>query len=249
MSRPSDPRDLVVRFSRRQRVEHVVVMVLFLLLAVTGFPQKFYDGVWSHLMVDAIGGIARVRWIHRTAGILFAVATVVHITTAIAAVAVGRTRLTLVPTRKDFRDAIVTLRYYLRLSETRAQFDRFDYREKFEYWGLVMGAVVMVSTGFVLYFPLAVTRWLPGELIPVAKVAHSNEGLMAFLVVLTWHIYNVHFAPEVFPFNSSIFTGRVTREHLKRDHPLEYVRLFPEEADEVLGVRQEKPGPAVNRDG
>ncbi|HLA79605.1 MAG TPA: cytochrome b/b6 domain-containing protein [Vicinamibacteria bacterium] len=249
MSRHSDPRDLVVRFSRRQRVEHLVVMLLFLLLALTGFPQKFYDSSWSHWIVDAIGGIARVRWIHRTAGILFAIATVVHIATAIVAVATGRARLTLIPTRRDFRDAIVTLRYYLRLSETRAKFDRFDYREKFEYWGLVIGAAVMVSTGFVLYFPLAVTRWLPGELIPVAKVAHSNEGLMAFLVVLTWHIYNVHFAPEVFPFNTSIFTGRVTREHLKRDHPLEYARLFPEEADEVLGLTQEKPEPAANRDG
>lgn len=249
MSRHGDPQELVVRFSRRQRVEHLVVMVLFLLLALTGFPQKFYEAGWSHLLVDAIGGIARVRWIHRTAGILFAVATVVHITTVIAAVAAGRARLTLVPTRRDFQDAIVTLRYYLRLSDTRAQFDRFDYREKFEYWGLVIGAVAMVSTGFVLYFPLAVTRLLPGELIPVAKVAHSNEGLMAFLVVLTWHIYNVHFAPEVFPFNTSIFTGRVTREHLKRDHPLEYARLFPEEADQVLGPTRSKPESAVNRDG
>jgi len=249
MSRHHDPQDLVVRFSRRQRVEHLVVMVLFLLLALTGFPQKFHEAAWSHLLVDAIGGIARVRWIHRTAGILFAAATVVHIASAIATVATGRTRLTLVPTRKDFTDAMTTLRYYLRLSDIRAQFDRFDYREKFEYWGLVIGAVVMVSTGFILYFPLAVTQWLPGELIPVAKVAHSNEGLMAFLVVLTWHIYNVHFAPEVFPFNTSIFTGRVSREHLKRDHPLEYARLFPEEADQVLGRTPEKPEPAVNRDG
>jgi O-antigen ligase len=62
---------------------------------------------------------------------------------------------------------MVTLRYYLRLSDTRAQFDRFDYREKFEYWGLVIGAVVMVLTGFILYFPLAlyglasmVSSWL-----------------------------------------------------------------------------------------
>ena len=35
---------------------------------------------------------------------------------------------------------------------------------------------------------------------------------MAFLVVITWHLYNAHLAPEVFPFNKSIFTGRISRE-------------------------------------
>jgi len=53
---------------------------------------------------------------------------------------------------------------------------------------------------------------------------------MAFLVVLTWHLYNAHLAPEVFPYNPSIFTGRISREHLREDHPLEYERLFPEAA-------------------
>ncbi len=235
----------VVRFTVRRRVEHAVVMVVFLLLAVTGFPQKFYDAAWSHGLVDWIGGISRVRWLHRMSGLVFAMLTVFHITTAMWGVLSGRTRFTLVPTRKDFKDVIVNLRYYLGLSRERALFDRFDYREKFEYWGLVIGAFVMVGTGFVLYFPLTLTRLLPGELVPVAKVAHSNEGLMAFLVVLTWHIYNVHLAPEVFPFNKTIFTGKISREHMKHHHPLEYARLFPEEADEVLGhpEKQPRPGP------
>jgi cytochrome b subunit of formate dehydrogenase len=133
----------------------------------------------------------------------------------------------MVPTRKDFQDTVTTLRYYLRLSDVHAEFDRFDYREKFEYWGIVMGGIIMIVTGFVLFFPMAVTHWLPGQLVPAAKVAHSNEGLMAFLVVITWHIYNVHFAPEVFPFNKTMFTGKISREHMRQHHGLEYARRFP----------------------
>jgi formate dehydrogenase subunit gamma len=220
-------KDEVVRFSPRQRLEHVAVMALFLLLALTGFPQKFHDARWAGLIVDALGGIARVRFWHRAAGLLFALLAVAHVATALFLTATRRVPLSMVPARKDFQDAVTNLRYYLGLSESRPRFDRFDYREKFEYWGLLLGAGVMVATGFILYGPLLASRVLSGELIPVAKVAHSNEGLMAFLVVIVWHVYNVHLAPEVFPFNRSIFTGRISREHLHRDHPLEYERLFP----------------------
>ena len=73
----------------------------------------------------------------------------------------------------------------------------------------------------------------------MAKVAHSNEGLMAFLVVITWHVYNAHFAPDIFPFNKTIFTGKISKHHMQKDHPLEYERLFPAEA---------KPEPASEAD-
>jgi formate dehydrogenase subunit gamma len=222
--------DEVVRFSLRQRLEHLAVMSLFVVLAVTGFPQKFSDASWAPGLVTALGGIQATRWLHRAAGILFAALTVVHLSAAALAAVRKRSSLAMVPTRQDFRDARTMLRYYLGLTPHRARFDRFDYREKFEYWGLVFGALIMSGTGLVLLFPIPFARWLAGELIPVAKVAHSQEGLMAFLVVLTWHMYNAHLAPEVFPFNKSIFTGRISREHLRQDHPLEYERLFPAEA-------------------
>ena len=217
----------VVRFSVRQRLEHVAVMLLFVALALTGFPQKFPDARWAGWLVDLMGGVGPARWIHRAAGLAFGALAALHLGSAVLALVRRRQPLTLVPSRQDFRDVVQNLRYYLGLSEQRARFDRFDYREKFEYWGMVMGAVVMTFTGLMLLFPLATTRLLPGELIPVAKVMHSNEGLLAFLVVITWHIYNAHLAPEVFPFNTSIFTGRISVERLRHEHPLEYERLFP----------------------
>ena len=213
-----------VRFTAWQRLQHALVMVLFLLLAFTGFPQKFHGSAWSAALVDLLGGLERVRWLHRASGILFALLAAAHVAVALAALATGRARPSMVPTRRDFRDAIVTLRYYLGLSDAQARFDRFDYRQKFEYWGLLLGGALMIVTGFVLFFPLVATHWLPGQVVPAAKVAHSSEGLMALLVVIVWHIYNAHLAPEVFPFDKSIFTGRISRERMEHEHPEELAR-------------------------
>jgi formate dehydrogenase gamma subunit len=218
-------KDTFVRFSLRQRVEHVLVMSLFIILAVTGFPQKFSDASWARGTLALMGGVEIARALHRFAGIAFALLCAIHIGTAVVLVVTGKSRPSMIPGRKDFVDAIKTLRYYLGASEEQARFDRFDYRQKFEYWGLVMGGLLMVATGLMLYVPLVVTRFLPGVLIPVAKVAHSNEGLMAFLVVITWHIYNAHLNPDVFPFDFSIFNGKISRHRMETEHPLELARL------------------------
>jgi formate dehydrogenase gamma subunit len=218
-------KETFVRFSKRQRAEHSLVMTLFIVLAATGFPQKFSDAGWARGVVALMGGIEVARAIHRFAGIAFALLAVVHIGTAVVLVVTGKSRPSMIPGRKDFADAIKTLRYYLGASEEQARFDRFDYRQKFEYWGLLMGGLLMVATGLILYFPLAVTRFLPGVMIPIAKVAHSNEGLMAFLVVITWHIYNAHLNPDVFPFDFTIFTGKISRHRMEAEHPLELERL------------------------
>jgi cytochrome b subunit of formate dehydrogenase len=215
------------RFSPRQRFEHVTVMVLFTLLAVTGLPQKFFEASWAPGLMNLFGGVDRARFVHRAAGLAFTVMAVFHLVGAVYEVVVRRAPLSIVPAKKDYHDAILTLRYYLGLTERQASFDRFDYRQKFEYWGLILGAMVVISTGIVLMWPVAVAQFLPGEVIPAAKVAHSNEGLLAFLVVVTWHIYNAHFNPDVFPFDTTIFTGRISQERMEHEHPLELDRLAP----------------------
>jgi cytochrome b subunit of formate dehydrogenase len=231
----SKPEDDVVRFGMRERIEHAVVIVIFFALALTGLPQKFHDAAISRAIVNVLGGIAQVRYLHRVAGVLFAALTLVHLTNIVAAVIAGRSSLAMVPRPKDFRDAVTTLRYYMGISDVRAKFDRFDYKEKFEYWGLLFGGLIMITTGFLLLFPLQATQVLPGQVIPAAKLAHGNEGLMAFLVVVVWHLYNVILAPEVFPMSKTMFTGKISRERMRHEHALEYERRFPKDAE---------PGPA-----
>jgi cytochrome b subunit of formate dehydrogenase len=217
--------DYIVRFDLKQRIEHFITMVVFALLCLTGLPQKFYQAGWAHTLVHLFGGVDATRWIHRICGITLAVSTVVHFSNAILLMLGRKTYFSMVPTKKDFEDAILQLKYYLGMTERHPLYDRFTYKEKFEYWGLVIGNVIMVLTGFILFFPVQAASIIPGQFIPAAKVAHSNEGLMAFFVITIWHIFNAHLNPDVFPFDASIFTGKVSRERYQHEHPLELARL------------------------
>ena len=214
-----------VRFSSTQRFEHFAVMSIFVVLAITGFPQKFFDHRWAQVMIGWLGGVDTARWFHRAAGVGFTLLVAAHVFRLIAGVARGRTSMSMVPTKQDFADAMQTLRYYFGAADRPAKFDRFDYRQKFEYWGLLLGSSIVVGTGLVLLFPILTARFLPGEVIPAAYLAHSQEGLMAFLVVIVWHIYNAHLSPDVFPFDTSIFTGRISEERMRHEHPLEFERI------------------------
>jgi len=214
----------VTRFSTLERAEHAAVMALFVVLALTGFPQKFYDHRWAQVVTGWLGGVDTARWFHRAAGLAFGALLVAHVLRLVASVARRTTSFAMVPTRQDFADAVQTIRYYLRLSDA-PRFDHFDYRQKFEYWGMLLGSAVVVGTGLALLFPIQTAQWLPGQLIPAAYVAHSQEGLMAFLVVIVWHIYNAHLNPDVFPFDRSIFTGDISEHRLQHEHAIEYERL------------------------
>lgn len=218
----------MVRFSVLQRFEHMAMMLIFIVLSVTGFPQKFYDHQWAHTLIGWLGGVDTARWFHRAAGIMFGLLVVGHVGRLIVEVAMGKAALTMIPSKQDFRDAVQTLRYYFGAADKPARFDRFDYRQKFEYWGLLLGSAIVVGTGLVLLFPILTARVLPGEVIPAAYLAHSQEGLMAFLVVIVWHIYNAHLSPDVFPFDTSIFTGRISLDRMHHEHPLELERLQPQ---------------------
>lgn len=230
----------VLRFTRRQRIEHHILAALFILLTATGLPQKFYDAAWAGWMVRLFGGLDCMRWLHRMAGLGFTGFTAYFMVYVTIDVLRGGTALSIVPFLSDLKEAYHGLLWAAGLGKRPAA-GRFDYREKIEFWGLLLGSLIMIVSGFILYFPLETTRWLPGEAVPAAKTAHSYEAMLALMVIVVWHLYNAMFRPSVFPLDTTIFNGHMTLERLREEHPLEYARLFPGETGEK-GTEEKKEG-------
>jgi formate dehydrogenase subunit gamma len=218
--------EYVVRFSVWGRVQHALIIVLFTLLLVTGLPQKWPQIDLSRWLVDHMGGVFATRWIHRATGVGFSLLVGAHLAVAITGVLTRRMKATMLLGTQDFKDAIDNLRYYAGYAKVPPKFGRFDYRQKFEYWGLIFGSLIMVATGYILYFPVGTSRVLPAELIPAAKAMHSYEAMFALLIVLIWHLAGAHLAPESFPMDTSIFTGKIRKDKLRHEHALEHDELF-----------------------
>jgi len=220
--------EYIKRFSLYRILEHQANMIIFSVLVITGLSQKFHGSFWSDWVILSLGGIDSVRLIHRYTGIAFSLLLLQHILVAGYGVVFKKWQPTMLINKKDFSDAVENLRYYLGLSDKPARCGRYDYKQKFEYWGVVVGGVLMVATGLTLWFPTEVFRvmpFLPGQVIPAAKVAHTNEAMLALLVIVIWHIYNSIFSPEVFPLDTAIFTGKISIKRMLHEHPLEYETL------------------------
>jgi formate dehydrogenase gamma subunit len=224
------------RFSTYRIVEHLALFAVFVLLAVTGLPQKFHTLSLSQRLIDALGGIDSVRLLHHIGGVLFSGLVLQHIMVNAAGVLFLRWQPSMLIALKDSQDAMQNVRYYLGLTDSPARCGRYTYKEKCTYWLVLIGAIQMVVTGVVLWFPVAVTNYLPGQVVPASKVIHTSEAMLIFLLVVTWHIYDSLLSPDVFPLNRSIFTGYLDRKRMKRLHPLELAELSGEAGDAPTGL-------------
>jgi len=213
------------RFSQYRVVEHWLHAVVFILLVITGISQKFHTYDLSQWLVFHLGGIDAVRLIHRVVGVIFIILCIQHLVVAAVGIIRLRWQASMIIHMKDFQDAITNLKYYFGIKNHPAACDRYDYKQKFDYWGVLVSNLIMIVTGLVLWFPITTSKYLYGEFIPAANVIHTNQSLLVVLIIAIWHIYNSIFSPEIFPFDTSILTGYLSKERMTREHPLELARM------------------------
>ncbi len=205
------------RFSLSQRLQHWLMVVSFTVLAVTGLPQKFVGMAWAESIIAALGGIETVRIWHRYAAIVLMLVSIYHGGELTYKLLVQRVGLSMMFGWQDVKDLFGVMAYNLGLRRERPKLPRYNFEEKMEYWSLVWGTVLMIMTGFMLWNPIATTRFLPGSFIPAAKAAHGAEAILAVLAIFVWHMYGVHLRK----FNLSMFTGKLSREEMEHEHALE----------------------------
>jgi cytochrome b subunit of formate dehydrogenase/mono/diheme cytochrome c family protein len=211
----------IVRFSIFERIEHVVLVISFTLLAVTGLPQKFALNPISQEVIAFFGGIEAIRVIHHIAAAVFLLEAVYHAVVVGYKLFVQRKEATMIPVVKDGKDAFEWFGYNIGIQKTLPKMPRYNFMEKAEYWAMLWGLILMGLTGLMLWNPIATTNVLPGDFIPAAKAAHGAEAILAVLAIILWHFYHVH----IKHWNWSMIKGTMSRHEMEVEHGEELEKI------------------------
>lgn len=220
------------RFELSHRITHLFVILSFMSLALTGMMLKFSGMPWAGFIADLVGGVKVAGVIHRIAAVITFGYFFFHIVLLIRKKRKEHTSMkdfifgpdAMMFNKKDIKDFWGTLKWFVGKGP-RPDYGRWTYWEKFDYFAVFWGVAVIGISGLMLWFPEFFTTFLPGWLINVATIIHSDEALLAVGFIFTIHFFNTHLRPEAFPMDKVIFTGLVPLEEYKKDRPEEYAKL------------------------
>ena len=190
-----------------ERMQHALLAISFIVLVWTGFALKYPDQLWAKPLLLLEGTTSLRSIIHRVAAAVFMGVTVTHLISLIANRKLREHWKEMLPNRNDPREALSGFAYNLGLGSTPPSRSSHSYIEKAEYWAVVWGAVVMISTGIMLWANNLAMRVLPKSWLDMATSIHFYEALLATLAIVVWHFYSIIFDPEVYPLNTAFLTG------------------------------------------
>ena len=220
----------VRRFSGIYIFMHIVIIVTFLLLALTGLPLKFPTAPWAQTLMNLLGGVEAAGIIHRIAAVGTFGYMGFHVLHLVIRLFIKHERglfwgpNSMTPQLQDVKDLVGNVRYFLYLGP-RPEGDRWTYWEKFDYLAVFWGVMIIGLSGLMLWFPQFFTSFLPGWSINAALVVHSDEALLATGFIFLFHFFHTHLRPESFPMDPVVFTGRMSLEKFKEERPKEYQRM------------------------
>lgn len=219
-----------VRFTRAQRYLHAVLFSTFLGLAATGLPLRFSESIWARGLAKGVGGFGAILFFHKFCALALTLAFLVHVKDLITRVLVHHEKgifwgsTSMVANWKDVKDLFGHVRWFLGMGP-KPQFGRYAYWEKFDYWAVFWGMIVIGFSGYAMWFAPFFAHFLPGWALNAVLVIHSEEGLLAILFIFSIHFVNTHLRPDSFPMDMVVFTGVESEEEFKKKRPQEYEGL------------------------
>ena len=221
------------RFTRAQRTMHAVLFSTFLGLAATGLPIRFSESFWARKFASETGGFGAILFFHKLCAVVLTVAFLIHVKDLFTRSVMRHEKgifwgpNSMVANWKDVKDIVGHLRWFVGLGP-KPQFGRYAYWEKFDYWAVFWGMIVIGFSGYAMWFAPFFAHFLPGWALNAVLVIHSEEGLLAILFIFSIHFVNTHLRPDSFPMDMVVFTGVESEEEFKTKRPQEYEKLVRE---------------------
>lgn len=221
----------IERFTVFKRIIHLLVIISFLTLALTGMALKFATEPWAQAIAYFGGGFVVLGALHRFMALItffyfFLTLVLLHAKWRKS----GKSLFTfifdpegIVPNLNDLKEMGATIKWFF--GGPRPHYGRWTYWEKFDFMAVFWGIAVIGISGLALWFPQQFSYVFSGSWLNIATIIHSDEALLASGFIFTIHFYNTHLRPQKWPLDPIIFVGKLTVDELKHERPREYARL------------------------
>ena len=196
--------DEIIRHRLSSRVMHWTVALLFFLALLSGLP------IWTPIfgwMAHLFGGLNVCRWLHPWAGMLFFGSMLVMFVHWL-----GDMRLE--PRDREWLRPRKIVEY-MRFEGEDPEVGKYNGGQKLFFFAATLGALGLLVSGVVLWFPLE----FPRILRELATLLHDVTFIL-FVVAIVFHVY-LGTAAEPGTFHSMI-RGTVTRPWARLHHPRWY---------------------------
>jgi cytochrome b subunit of formate dehydrogenase len=222
------------RFGTVQRASYAALMVAFFGLTATGLALKYSSQPWGRSWARILGGFRSASDWHHLFAVLAIVTVVINIARGLSRI--GRLRRdrswktillgpdSLVPTGRDLRDLARMLLWFIGVGQ-KPGFERWAYWEKLDFWACSLAGGLIGFSGLMLWYPSLFCVLLPGGILNVAKVVHTEFAVYLASFLFLIHYFHAHFRPEKFPMDLSLLTGLVSESHLRKYRPDYVARL------------------------
>lgn len=224
---PGEKEKFYTRLNRHERNQHHITWSTFVVLAITGFMVEFPEE-WLLILGDYKESVFYWRGLLHRIGAVIMIANLFYQICYIIMTAAGRSLLrAMIPKLQDLKAFGQNMSFYLGYADEPPLFDRFNYKEKLEYWTGWIGNIIITLTGFVLWFE----QNFPKLAFDVSLLVHTMEAILASCAIMVWHFYEVHLKPGKFPMSKVWLDGMISEHELKEEHPLQYKQIKQAEAE------------------
>ncbi|OFW36549.1 MAG: hypothetical protein A3J28_06935 [Acidobacteria bacterium RIFCSPLOWO2_12_FULL_60_22] len=206
-------RPQLLRMTRNERWQHLLLMISFFLLVLTGFALKFPESFWARPFIAWEGQWPVRAWLHRIAGAGMIAAAVLHLAYLATNPDARRRWRNFLPRKTDWTEFRQRLAFNMGFRTEQPRLSEMSYVEKAEYWAMVWGTALMALTGLILWSSNLSLRYLTTWFLGVATVIHYYEAILATLAIAVWHFYSAIFDPDHYPMDWTWITGTTDAEH------------------------------------
>ena len=230
---PVRQRKWVLRFTPWQRALHIALATSFLIQAMTGLPLKFSHSEIAYWVAGHIMNLHSMALLHRVSAVVMFSVFILHLLTLMYVTFIRREKglwsgaRSLMPGLWDAKDMFAHFKWFF-FAGPKPTFGRWTYWEKFDYFAVFWGVAIIGTSGLILWFPELFTRLLPGWVISLSHIVHSEEALLATGFIFSVHFFNGHLRPDKFPLDDVIFTGRESTEEIGHERARQLAALEAE---------------------